>query len=107
MSVFGLFNKTINFIITESVKKPTIYDLLFLTGIYSLKNINKYPSEMKNLHQSSFFIVGVVFPNMEPYFDGRSEMLTCHQTFSRNFFTLSHVIKNSKRICAPSGVNRV
>ena len=36
MSVFGLFNKIINFI-TESVKKPTIYDLLFLNGIYSPK----------------------------------------------------------------------
>ena len=47
MSVFGVFNKIINFI-TESVKKPTIYVLLFPSGIYSLKNINKYPSEMKN-----------------------------------------------------------
>ena len=47
MSVFRVFNKIINFI-TESVKKPTIYDLLFLSGIYSPKNINKYPSEMKN-----------------------------------------------------------
>ena len=47
MSVFGVFNKIINFI-AESVKKPTIYDLLFLSGIYSLKNINKYLSEMKN-----------------------------------------------------------
>ena len=47
MSVFALFNKIINFI-TESVKKPTSYDLLFLIGFYSPKNINKYPSEMKN-----------------------------------------------------------
>ena len=47
MSVFGVFNKIINFI-TESVKKPTIYVLLFLGGIYSPKNINRYPSEMKN-----------------------------------------------------------
>ena len=46
MSVFGVFNKIINFI-TESIKKK-IYDLLFLIGLYSPKNINKYPSEMKN-----------------------------------------------------------
>ena len=47
MSVFGVFNKIIN-LITESVKKPTIYDLSFHSGIYYLKNIIKYLSEMKN-----------------------------------------------------------
>ena len=47
MSVFRVFNKIINFI-NESIKKPTIYDLLFLSGIYSPKNINKYPAKMKN-----------------------------------------------------------
>ena len=47
MWILGLFNKIINFI-TQSVKIPIIYDLLFLIGIYSPKNINKYPSEMKN-----------------------------------------------------------
>ena len=47
MSVLVVFNKIINFI-AESVKKPTIYDLLFVGGIYSPKNMNKYPSEMKN-----------------------------------------------------------
>ena len=47
MSVFRLINKNINFS-TESVRNPTIYNLLFLIAIYSPKNINKYPSEMKN-----------------------------------------------------------
>ena len=47
MSVFGVFNKFINSI-TESVKKTTIYDLLFLNGIYSPKSVNKYLFEMKN-----------------------------------------------------------
>ena len=65
MSVFEVFNKITNFI-TESVKKPTIYDLLFLSGIYSPKNVNKYPSEIKNQHQRSFFTIGVVFPNIGP-----------------------------------------
>ena len=43
MSVFGVFDKIINFI-NEPVKKSTIYDLFFLSGVYSPKNINKYPS---------------------------------------------------------------
>ena len=46
MPVFGVFNKIINFI-TKSVKKA-IYEFLFLTGLYSPKNIAKYPSDMKN-----------------------------------------------------------
>ena len=33
---------------TESAKKPTIYDLLFLIAIYAPKNDNKHPSEMRN-----------------------------------------------------------
>ena len=40
-------NKKINFS-TESVKKSTIYDLLFITTIYYLQNVNKHSSEMKN-----------------------------------------------------------
>ena len=49
MSFFGVFNKIINFITeSELVKKETICDLLFLIGLYSPKNIAKYPSDMKN-----------------------------------------------------------
>ena len=60
MSVFGVFNKTINFI-TESVKKnKTICDLLPLIGLYFPKNIAKYPSDMKDYQQRSFFTIGVV-----------------------------------------------
>ena len=33
---------------TESDKKPTMFDLLFLIAIYSPKNDNEYPSEMRN-----------------------------------------------------------
>ena len=33
--------------ITESSKKPTIYDLLFLAVIYFPKNDNKHPSEVR------------------------------------------------------------
>ena len=40
-------NKKIYFS-TESIKKPIIYDLLFLIAIYSLQNVDKHLSEMKN-----------------------------------------------------------
>ena len=43
---FGSHRK-INFR-NESVKKPMIFDLLFIIAIYSLQNVNKHPSEMKN-----------------------------------------------------------
>ena len=33
---------------TESTKKPTIYDSLFLIAIYSPENDSKHPSEMRN-----------------------------------------------------------
>ena len=33
---------------TESAEKSTIYNLLFLVAIYSPKNDNKHPSEMRN-----------------------------------------------------------
>ena len=33
---------------TKSGEKPTIYDLLFLVLIYSPKNNNKHPSEIRN-----------------------------------------------------------
>ena len=86
MSVFRVLNKIIN-LSTVSVKKSTIYDLLFLSGIYSCKNINKYPSEMKNYHQSSFFHIRVVFPS-RTYFNGKPKMLTCHQISQEILFHL-------------------
>ena len=41
ISVFGVFTKNINFT-TESAKKPTIYDLLFLIASCSSKNDHKH-----------------------------------------------------------------
>ena len=48
ISFFGLSNKNINFS-TESTKKPTIYDLLFLVATYFPKNDNKHPSETSTI----------------------------------------------------------
>ena len=42
---------------TESSKKPTLYDMLFLTAIYSPKNDNKHSSEMRNQYHSSHFTI--------------------------------------------------
>ena len=50
-SVFGVLIKIsislLNFS-TESAKKPTIYDLMFLIVIYAPKNHNKHLSKMIN-----------------------------------------------------------
>ena len=58
-------DKKINFS-NESAKKPTIYDLLFIIAIYSLENVNKQSSEMKNKRQNSLFTTSTVFPGLEP-----------------------------------------
>ena len=50
----------------ESVKIPTIYELLFTITIYYLQNVNKHSSEMKNKHQNSLFTTSTVFPGLEP-----------------------------------------
>ena len=50
----------------ESVEKSTIYDLLFLVAIYSPKNGNKHPSDMRNHHQSSHFAITEVFLFLRP-----------------------------------------
>ena len=59
------FDKKINFS-NESVKITTIYDLLFTIAIYSLQNVNKHSSVMKNKHQNSLFTTRTVFPGFEP-----------------------------------------
>ena len=43
----GEFNEVINFS-PEPAEKPTIFDLLFPTAIYSSKNDNKRSSEVRN-----------------------------------------------------------
>ena len=48
------FDKKINFS-NESVKNPTIYNLLFIIPIYSLQNVNKHSSEMKISTKIVFF----------------------------------------------------
>ena len=50
ISVFGEFNKNVNFFTKFSfnIENRTIYDLLFLAARRPPKNGNKRPSEMKN-----------------------------------------------------------
>ena len=77
MSVFGLFNKIINFI-TESVKKKK----RFMTCYSSLDFL--IPKMSINIHLKwkcstrAVFTVDVFFSNMGPYIDGRPKMLICH-----------------------------
>ena len=68
----------------ESVKKPIIYEL-FIIAIYSLQNVNKQFSEMKNKHQNSLFSTSIVFPGLEPIlYAGQNYDL--RPTFSENYF---------------------
>ena len=46
---------------TESGKKLTLYDLLFLIAIYYPNNDSKRPSKMRNQHHNSHFTVTKVF----------------------------------------------
>ena len=64
-SVLGVFNKNFNFS-TESAKKSTIYDFLFLIALYSPKNDNKHPSETRNYHHGSHVIITKVFHCLGP-----------------------------------------
>ena len=57
-------DKKINFR-NESVKKPAIYDLLII-AIYSLENVNKQSSEMKNKNENIFCSTSTVIPGLEP-----------------------------------------
>ena len=80
---FG-YEEKINFS-NESVKKPTIYDLLFIIAVYCLQNVNTQSSEMKNKHQNSLFTTNTVFPLRIPfYFQAKNNELP--PSFSENYF---------------------
>ena len=76
----------------ESVEKSTIYDLLFLVAIYSPKNGNKHPSDMRNYHQSSHFAITEVFLFLRPILTtGLKFWLTFK--FLQNSFCLQTVLQ--------------
>ena len=62
---FEVFNGNI-YVITESAKKPTIFVLLFLIAINSVKNGNKHLSEIRIKHQNSHLTLNVVVPGLRP-----------------------------------------
>ena len=62
---FGIFYGNIN-VSTESAKKPTTFDLLFLIAIYSVKNGNKHLSEIRIKHQNSYLTLSVVVAGLRP-----------------------------------------
>ena len=43
-----------------------MFDLLFLIAIYSPKNNDNYPFEMRSYHHSSHFTITEVFPGLGP-----------------------------------------
>ena len=87
-------DKKINFS-NESVKKPTIFDLLFTTAIYSLQNVSKQFSEMKNKHQNSLFTTSTVFPGEPILYTGQKLWLTA-KFFRKSFLVGDSPIKKLK-----------
>ena len=47
-------------------QKTTMFDLLFLIAIYSPKNNDNYPFEMRSYHHSSHLTITEVFPGLGP-----------------------------------------
>ena len=92
-------NKKINFS-TESVKKSTNYDLLFITTIYYLQNVNKHPSEMKNQLQNSLFTISTVFPGFGPFLTEAPKLWLAATFFKKYlyFLVLDRPIKTKKSV---------
>ena len=72
----------------ESVKIPTIYDLLFTIAIYSLQNVNKHSSEMKNKHQNSLFTTSTVSPGLEAILYAGQKLWLIAKFFKKIFLVL-------------------
>ena len=87
ISVFGVFNKNINFS-NESAKKPTIYDLLFLVAICSSKIDYKHLSEISTRT--------VTLLRFGTHFDDRSKTSIYHTSFSKQISTYKLSHKNAK-----------
>ena len=52
---------------TKLASKTAIYNLMFLIALYSPKNDNKQPSEMRNWHHRSYVTVTKVFLGLDPF----------------------------------------
>ena len=89
-------DKKINFR-NESVKKPTIYDL-FIIAIYSLQNVNKQSSEMKNKHQNSLFSTSTVFPGLEPILYAGQKLWLTAKFFRKLFLAVDCPTKKFKKL---------
>ena len=75
----------------ESFKILTIYDLLFTIAIYSLQNVNKHSSEMKNKHRNSLFTTRTVFPGLEPILYARQKLWLIAKFFKTIFLVLARL----------------
>ena len=80
----------------ESVKKPSIYDLLFIIAIYSLQNVNKQSSEMKNKLQNSRFTTSTVFLALESILYAGQKLWLTAKFFWKLFLIVDCPIKELK-----------
>ena len=52
---------------TKLASKTAIYNLMFLIALYSPKNDNKQPYEMRNWHRRIYFTVTKDFLGLDPF----------------------------------------
>ena len=60
-------------------------------AIYSLQNINKHFSEMKNKHQNSLFTTSTVFPGLEPILYAGQKLWLIAKSFKKVFLILDRL----------------
>ena len=86
-------DKKINFS-NESVKKPTIYDLLFIIAIfYCLRNVNKQSSRIENRHQNSLFTTSKAFHGLKPLLYAGQKLCITAKFFRKLFLVVDCPIK--------------
>ena len=61
---------------------------LLIIAIYSLENVNKQPSKIKNKHQNSLFTISITFPGLESTLYA-GEKLSLTAKFSRKLFLVA------------------
>ena len=86
----------------NQLKKPTIYELLFIITIYSLENVNKQPSEMKIYDQNSLFTANTIFPGLGPILTAGQKLLLTAVFFEKLLLLVKRPTKKLKIIEAQS-----
>ena len=87
-------NKKINFS-SESIKKQTVVDLLFIIDIYSLQNVKKHHSNEKLVSKYTF-CNNHSFCRFGVHFNGRPKTMNYRQFFQKIIFDTRPCYKKTK-----------